>query len=140
MTTEDKAPLYEIGIGRHAGYAMSIEMAGDTVERACNGALAYAQDAFTRWRPEAAYGPYFITGITCLSAGDAEVPVPQAYRPPAAGLVHQEICAVVAALRFLARYLDAPEARPFDRCLSGDGTVEPLDAAAIGALADRFID
>ena len=112
MNTEGRAPLYEIGIGRHAGYAMSIEIAGDTVERACNGALAYAQDAFTRWRPEAAYGPYFITEITCLSAGDAAVPVPQAYRPPAAGLVHQEICAVIAALRFLARHPTPPKRGP----------------------------
>ncbi len=131
-----------VQVGRHGGLEITLQAPAVTAKDACDIALALAQDQWTNWRTMRPYGPLFVEAISDASTPEdlEHLPVPPGYGAPAAGLVHPEINAVIAALRFLASNLDEPAARPFDHLLNDNGTVEPLNAEALEALADRFVD
>ena len=129
---------YGIRIGRHAGMEIDIEAFGSTVERACDAALALAQDAFPHWRAGLPYGDLFVEQLVNLTEGTAPVPVPMIYRPPPVGLTHAERQVVMSALAMLIAKLEADTLKPVEAAADQPNADLNLEVAAIRSLADRF--
>lgn len=138
MTTQPINRCYGIRVGRHAGIEIDLEAFCPTTEQACNAALAWAQNAFSHWRPGLPYGDLYVERLVNLTDGGVSMTVPDAYRSPAVGLTHDERQVVLLALQTLIEKIEAG-GRPSFPAAAGQAMTNPsLEVAALRALAGRF--